>query len=249
LNLPKHLAIIMDGNGRWANARGHNRLFGHVRGAKRAKFVIEECARTGIENLTLFTFSTENWRRPTQEVDFLMGLLQKQLKKEVRNLIENNIRFRCIGDLSRLPKSVRAQAESTIAETAACTGMNLTFALNYGGQQEILQAAKSLAFKTAHGTLNPEAITEKDLSAEMESAFGPDPDLIIRTSGESRLSNFFLWQAAYSEFYVTQTHWPDFQKKDLVKALEWFSKIERRFGRTGIQVRNTIHKSQDSARL
>jgi undecaprenyl diphosphate synthase len=237
LKLPKHLAIIMDGNGRWANARGHNRLFGHVRGAKRAKFVIEECARLGVENLTLFTFSTENWRRPSQEVNFLMALLKKQLKKEVRNLIDNNIRFRCIGDLSRLPSAVRQQVEETISETAHCSGMSLNFALNYGGQQEILNATKSLMQKALDGRIQPEQVSEQTISDELESSFSPFPDLIVRTSGESRLSNFFLWQAAYSEFYVTDVHWPEFQRDELMKALNWFAKTERRFGMTSRQVR------------
>ena len=224
MKLPQHLAIIMDGNGRWANSRGHNRLFGHVRGAKRAKLIIEECARIGIENLTLFTFSTENWRRPSQEVDFLMALLRKQLKREVQNLVDNKIRFRCIGDVSRLPSRVRAQVHETIAATRECTGMNLNFAINYGGQQEILQAAKSLAQKVLSGEIGPNDITEASFTAELQSSFCPSPDLIVRTSGESRLSNFFLWQAAYSELYVTPVHWPDFGASELLKALEWYAK-------------------------
>ena len=166
-----------------------------------------------------------------------MALLKKQLKKEVRNLVDNDIRFRCIGDISRLPTGVRNQVEETISETAHCKGMNLTFALNYGGQQEIIQATKSLIQKAIDGEITPDQVNEKMMSNELESSFSPFPDLIVRTSGESRLSNFFLWQAAYSEFYLTNIHWPDFQRAELQKALEWFAQTERRFGMTSRQVK------------
>lgn len=236
MKLPKHVAIIMDGNGRWAKARGHNRFFGHIRGASRAKMIIEESARLGLDSLTLFTFSTENWKRPQDEVSFLMLLLKKRLKRETRNLIQNNIRFDCIGDISRLPTSVLEQVKETKRLTRDNTGMKLTFALNYGGRQEILDAVQALAQKVKDSEITPEDITEDSLSRALQSSYLPDPDLIIRTSGESRLSNFFLWQAAYSEFYVTPVFWPDFTTDNLHKALEDFQKTERRFGKTSEQL-------------
>ena len=236
MKLPKHVAIIMDGNGRWAKARGHNRFFGHIRGASRAKMIIEESARLGLDSLTLFTFSTENWKRPQDEVSFLMLLLKKRLKRETRNLVQNNIRFDCIGDVSQLPMSVLEQVNETKRLTKNNTGMKLTFALNYGGRQEILDAVQGLAQKVKNAEMSPEDISEDSISSSLQSSYLPDPDLIIRTSGESRLSNFFLWQAAYSEFYVTPVFWPDFTTDDLHKALEDFQKTERRFGKTSEQL-------------
>lgn len=236
MKLPKHLAIIMDGNGRWAQARGHHRIFGHVRGASVARMVIEECARRGVANLTLFTFSTENWFRPTDEVTFLMRLLARRLQKELSTLLKNNIRFRCIGDMSRLPSLVRERVEETIRLTSKCTGMNLTFALSYGGRQEIVRAAQALAAEAAAGSLSPESIDELTLASRLESSFLPDPDLIIRTSGEHRLSNFFLWQAAYAEFFVLDRPWPEFDAAELDRAFQFFDSRQRRYGRTQEQV-------------
>lgn len=238
MKLPNHVAIIMDGNGRWAKSRGHGRYFGHIRGAGRAKQIIEECARLKIGNLTLFTFSTENWKRPQDEVSFLMLLLKKRLKRETALLIQNNIRFRCIGDLSRLPESVRRQVDETIELTKNNTGMNLTFALNYGGRQEILESVKEIAEKVKSGELSPGQIDESFFSQQLPSHFLPDPDLIIRTSGESRLSNFFLWQAAYAEFFVTPVLWPDFTTDQLHQALQQFARVERRFGMTSEQLQS-----------
>ncbi len=226
----------MDGNGRWAKARHHNRFFGHVRGAKAAKRIIEESSRLGVENLTLFTFSTENWERPETEVSFLMTLLARRLRRERAPLIKNNIRFRCIGDLNKLPALVRSEVDKTIEETKNCTGMNLVFALSYSGRQEITQTVQALAEKVKSGELQPQDISAEMFSQSLPSSFIPDPDLIIRTSGESRISNFFLWQAAYSEIYISSKMWPDFDEVDLREALTKFSNKERRFGKTSEQI-------------
>jgi len=226
----------MDGNGRWAQNRGHNRFFGHARGAKVARAVIEECARMELSYLTLFAFSTENWRRPKDEVSFLMKLLSKWLTRERQRLIDQNIRFQIIGDLNRLPLFARDQVQETLAATRDCFGMTLTLALSYGGRQEILGAARSLAKKVARGDLNPEDISEEMFAAELDSAFLPDPDLIIRTSGESRLSNFMMWQSAYSELNFFAKTWPEFKLSDLHNAISRFQSHERRFGKTSAQV-------------
>jgi len=236
LNSLNHLAIIMDGNGRWAQKRGHNRFFGHVRGAKVAKSVIEECSQMGLPYLTLFAFSTENWRRPRDEVRFLMKLLSKWLNRETRNLVRQNIRFQIIGDINRIPDFARKQVQKALDETRDCFGMTLTLALSYGGRQEIVSAVKSLAKKVARGELLPEDISDEIFAAEMDSAFLPDPDLILRTSGESRISNFMLWQCAYSELQFIDKAWPDFNSSDLQNALATFRSHERRFGKTSAQV-------------
>lgn len=246
MKLPKHVAIIMDGNGRWAKARGHNRFFGHIRGASRAKRIIEESARLGLDSLTLFTFSTENWKRPQDEVSFLMLLLKKRLKRETRNLIRNNIRFDCIGDISQLPVGVLEQVNETRRLTKDNTGMKLTFALNYGGRHELVDAVKKLAEKVKSSELNPSDISEESISKALQSSYLADPDLIIRTSGESRLSNFFLWQAAYSEFYVTPVFWPDFTIDDLHHALESYHKTERRFGKISEQLTPKPETTQEA---
>jgi undecaprenyl diphosphate synthase len=238
LELPKHLAIIMDGNGRWAQGRGHHRVFGHVRGATVAKRIIELCASKGLKNLTLFTFSTENWFRPSDEVSFLMSLLARRLKREAPTLVRNNIRFHCIGQIDRLPKVVQARVAETMRLTEHCTGMNLTFALSYGGRQELTCAIRRLAERVERGELKASDIDESCLAGSLESSFLPDPDLIVRTSGEHRLSNFFLWQAAYSEIYVTDKAWPDFDASELDLALQTFAQRERRFGRTSAQISN-----------
>lgn len=236
MTLPKHLAIIMDGNGRWASARRHQRFYGHIRGAVVAKNIIEESARLGISHLTLFTFSTENWLRPAKEVSFLMLLLSKRLKKEQATLMKHGIRFRCIGDLKRLPKNVLAVVDQTMELTAENTGMQLVFALSYGGRQDLTFAMRSLAEDVQAGLLKPSDIDEATIASRLETDQLPDPDLIVRTSGESRLSNFFLWQAAYSEIYITETLWPDFSTQDLHQALKTFAARERRFGRTSEQI-------------
>lgn len=226
----------MDGNGRWAEALGHNRLFGHVRGARVAKNIIEGCAARGIKFLTLFAFSTENWLRPSEEVSLLMRLLFLRLNRERSNLIRNNIKFRCIGNLERLPLEVRNTVLKTVRETDHCTGMTLTFALSYGGRQEITGAVRDIAQLVKSGRLDPDEITTEMVAGHMESAFLPDPDLIIRTSGESRLSNFFLWSAAYSELLIVEKMWPAFTLTDLDAAIQEYDGRERRFGRTSAQL-------------
>jgi undecaprenyl diphosphate synthase len=237
LSSPRHLAIIMDGNGRWAKQRGHNRVFGHLRGARVAKNVIEECARLKLSHLTLFAFSTENWFRPLNEVSFLMNLLNRQLLREQKTLMSNNIRFQCIGELGRLPPAVRDVVIETIELTAGNTGMVLTFALSYGGRQEITEMARELVRQVKLGQLEESEIDEALIAGLLPSSFLPDPDLIIRTSGESRISNFFLWQAAYSEIEFEMKTWPEFGIKDLHRILDTYAQRERRFGRTTDQVR------------
>jgi undecaprenyl diphosphate synthase len=236
LKLPKHLAIIMDGNGRWAKARRHNRFFGHIRGARIAKNVIEDCARLGMNYLTLFAFSTENWFRPTEEVSFLMTLLARKLKRERPLLMKQNIKFCTIGDLSRLPIFVRDEVARTINATKNNSGMVLTFALSYGGRQELVEMAKALVEKAKSGDLKESEIDEATIAAHLPSSFLPDPDLIIRTSGEQRLSNFFLWQSAYSEIIFEETAWPDFTLAQLHTTLANYARSERRFGRTSDQL-------------
>lgn len=234
---PEHLAIIMDGNGRWAKERNLNRFQGHVKGAQVAKEIIEECARIGIQHLTLFTFSTENWKRPPREVQFLMQLLSRRLRSERDSLIRHNIRFHCIGNQDRLPTSVRNEVNKTIEATDHCTGMKLTFALSYSGREEILSAVRRFGEMVAQRQMHSEQLSEQGFSDLLSSCFLPDPDLIIRTSGENRLSNFFLWQAAYSEFYIADELWPDFNVKALHKGLEQYQRRERRFGMTSEQIK------------
>lgn len=232
----KHLAIVMDGNGRWAERKNKNRLFGHLKGTKVAKSIIQECAHLKIENLTLYAFSTENWNRPAVEVSFLMQLLTKYLKKERANLVANNIQFSCIGQMDRLPSSVMAEISKTIAATKNNTGLKLFFALSYGGRQEIVTAAKMFAHDVKNGLRNMDELNEDLFKAYLSTYPTPDPDLIIRTSGEMRLSNFLPWQSVYSEIYFSDLLWPDFTINDLHKALQHFSLRERRFGQTSSQL-------------
>lgn len=236
-SVPRHLAIIMDGNGRWAELRRRDRTFGHLKGARVAKNIIEHCAKVGVQQLTLYAFSTENWLRPKSEVSFLMRLLARHMRKERQALIKNGIRFSVIGNTSRLPEPVLAEVNQTIEATKNNTGMSLTFALSYGGRQEITDAVRSIAQDVVDGKLAPEAIDEILISNRLQTATMPDPDLIIRTSGEYRLSNFMLWQAAYSELYITSTLWPDFNSEELERAFVQYAKRERRFGRTTEQTR------------
>ena len=226
----------MDGNGRWAQARGHNRFYGHIRGARVAKNIIEECARLKIPYLTLFAFSTENWLRPSSEVNFLMLLLKRHLRRERDNLVKQNIRFVCIGDKSALSVDIRNEVQITEDATADNTGMCLVFALSYGGRQELVQAAQQLAIDVASNKIHPSEIDETSLRDRLPSSFLPDPDLILRTSGETRISNFFLWQAAYSELIFEQTPWPEFNIEKLHQILNQFAHCERRFGKTHEQV-------------
>jgi undecaprenyl diphosphate synthase len=230
-NLPRHIAIIMDGNGRWAEKRRHNRIFGHTRGVDRAREITRECAKIGIEALTLYTFSTENWQRPALEVNFLMKLLLRYLKYETQEIIDNNLRFRGVGFTEMLPENIQTELKRLEDATAKNTGMLLNIALSYGSRQELTHVMKSLALRVKKGELDPESIGEDTISAELFTHESPDPDLMIRTGGDQRVSNFLLWQAAYSELYFTEICWPDFQVEDLRAALAAYENRERRFGK------------------
>jgi undecaprenyl diphosphate synthase len=230
VKLPDHIAIIMDGNGRWAKSRGRPRNYGHLKGARIARSTIIDSAKLGLKYLTLYAFSTENWLRPTEEVSFLMLLLERNIRKERKTLLENNIVFKCIGNLAGLPSGVAREVQKTVEATATNTGMILTFAINYGGRREIADSVKEIASRIAEGDLKIEDIDEELISENLQSQYMPDPDLIIRTSGEYRLSNFLLWQAAYSEIYITPICWPEFDRSELLKAIEVYSHRERRFG-------------------
>jgi undecaprenyl diphosphate synthase len=234
--LPQHVAIIMDGNGRWAKSKGKNRIFGHRQGVQTVRDITETAAELGIKYLTLYTFSTENWNRPAIEVNALMALLIDTVRSEVDTLNKNNIKLRIIGDLENLPSMPRKAMKEGLEATKNNTRMTLVLALNYGSKWEILRGVRQLAEKAAKGLIRPEEITDKMFELELSTAGIPDPELVIRTSGETRLSNFLLWQAAYSEYYFTKTFWPDFQKEEFYKAIAGFQNKERRFGMTGEQV-------------
>ena len=232
--LPQHIAIIMDGNGRWAKKRRLPRIAGHRAGIRAVRQVVEACARLGVGCLTLYAFSVENWKRPRTEVKLLMKLLREYLKKEIPELNKNNIRFGAIGRISSLPPAVQEDLHTTIEQTRANSGLRLTLALNYGGRAELIDAVRDLATRLQrHGTLNVDAITEDELSRHLYTHDLPDPDLLIRTSGEMRLSNFLLWQVAYCEIWVTDTLWPDFKEEDLFQAIADFQRRERRYGGLG----------------
>ncbi len=238
--LPKHIAIIMDGNGRWAERRGRPRIYGHIKGCGRVREIIREADRLGIKQLTLYAFSTENWGRPTAEVTVLMQLLKKWLIRERRELIKRNIRFRAIGNLERLPMDARKLVRESEELSAGNTGLELTFALSYSGRDEIIDAAKSLARRAMNGELLPEDINQEIFSMELDTVALRDPDLLIRTSGEQRISNFMLWQMAYTEFYFTDTMWPDFRAVNLRLAIDSYTRRERRFGLTSSKIEATI---------
>ena len=228
--VPKHIAIIMDGNGRWAEARGMRRVKGHEAGIESVRAISEECARLGVGQLTLYAFSEENLRRPRLEIEFLMRMLKRFLVKERDTLMRNNMRFGAVGRLDRLPKDVRRELDKTIELASENNGTLLCLALSYGGRAELADAMKRLAEKVAAGELKPEEIDEQAIAANLYQANMPDPDLVIRTAGEMRLSNFLLWQVSYAELYVTDTLWPDFREEHLHAALEDFARRERRFG-------------------
>ena len=228
--LPEHVAIIMDGNGRWAKQRAMNRVLGHEEGTESVREVVRTSRNLGIKWLTLYAFSEENWKRPKYEITALMGILKRFLKSELNEMLENNIRFMTIGRISRLPEDVRKLIEETTAKTSGNTGMTLTLALSYGGRQEIFDAMQKIAKRIISGDLQPSDINEGLISDFLYTAGMPDPDLLIRTSGEYRVSNFLLWQIAYTELYTTPTLWPDFRKKEYLKAIEDYQKRERRFG-------------------
>ncbi len=235
--LPEHIAIIMDGNGRWAKKNEQSRAFGHINGVKAVRKVTEAAAELGIKYLTLYAFSTENWNRPQEEVSALMSLLVSTMESELPSLIKNNIKLTAIGDLEKLPEEVRQKLQSCIEQTAGNSRMNLIIALSYSSRWEITNMAKQIAQKVSNGELNPEDVNEEVVNSLMCTAAIPDPELLIRTSGENRISNFLLWQIAYSELYFTNTFWPDFDGEELYKAIVDYQKRERRFGKTTEQIK------------
>ncbi len=234
--LPRHIAIIMDGNGRWAKKRFLPRIAGHKAGVSAVRNVVENCRRLGIEILTLYAFSSENWNRPSREVNALMDLLGDFLKSELKEMLKNNIRLTTIGEIERLPGSALKCLQSVCEETADNDGMILNLALSYGSRNEIIKAVRRIVSDYSEGKLTPSDINEERFSRYLFTANFPDPDLLIRTAGELRISNFLLWQLSYTELYVTNTLWPDFRKDDLIKALEDYQKRERKFGRTSEQI-------------
>jgi undecaprenyl diphosphate synthase len=236
-SIPRHIAIIMDGNGRWAEERHRPRLFGHKAGVDSVREIVETARTLGIEVLTLYAFSTENWKRPTGEVSGLMSLLKNYLQSELRNMLNNDIRLRSLGLQDRLPEDVRAILLQTINETRSCRGMTLNLALNYGSRSELVHAIRHLAQQCQEGTLDWRSISEATISENLFTAGQPDPDLLIRTGGENRLSNFLLWQASYAELYFTETRWPDFKKDQLIEAINIYNSRQRRFGKTGAQLK------------
>lgn len=234
--LPEHVAVIMDGNGRWAEQRGLSRLHGHRIGKDSVRAVVETSRRLGLRYLSLYAFSTENWQRPPREVDGLMSLLRRYLASELGKMMKNNIRLVAVGSLRRLPPAVRDALRTTIEATRRNTGMTVILAVSYGGREEIAKAARRIAMQVRRGQLSPERITADTVAKHLGTAGIPDPDLLIRTSGEMRLSNFFLWQLAYTEIYVTDTLWPDFREREFLQAIAFFQNRERRFGKTAAQL-------------
>lgn len=228
--VPRHVAVIMDGNGRWAKQRGRPRLFGHRAGADSLRAILRACRDHGVEYLTVYAFSTENWVRPQDEVSGLMSLLKTFLKKDEHELHENQVRLRVTGRLQDLPKAVRTELDRVMAATRNYEKGHLILALSYGGRAEIVDAVRAIAADVGAGRLAPEAIDEKAIAARLYLPDVPDPDLMIRTSGELRLSNFLLWELSYSEFYFTETLWPDFREADFAKALEEYARRQRRYG-------------------
>ncbi|MCC7223669.1 MAG: isoprenyl transferase [Chitinophagales bacterium] len=229
--LPRHIAVIMDGNGRWAKARGKNRVFGHTEGVKAVKRITEACAKWGIEYLTLYTFSTENWGRPSLEVQALMELLVHSIRKEVDELSEKGVRLRTIGDMAALPKRCQEELTSGIIQTQHNHRLTLTLALSYGSRWELTEAMRSIARDIADGSIDPHAVSEALISSRLQTADMPDPELLIRTSGELRISNYLLWQIAYSELYFTDQYWPDFDENALLKAIAAYQQRSRRMGK------------------
>lgn len=234
--LPKHIAIIMDGNGRWAKGKGKFRIFGHQNGVKAVRDVTEACAEIGVSHLTLYAFSTENWNRPKLEVNALMELLVKTISKETATLMENNIRLQAIGELDKLPGDCSRQLKASMEKTAGNTRMTLVLALSYSAKWDIIQAVKKIATRVKAGELNIDQIDDTLFSAQLSTCNYPDPELLIRTSGEQRISNFLLWELAYSELYFSPKLWPDFSKEDLYEAIVNYQNRERRFGKTSEQV-------------
>lgn len=234
--IPQHIAIIMDGNGRWATERGKERSYGHQAGVESVRRITSECVRLGVKYLTLYTFSTENWNRPADEVAALMGLVLTALEDEI--FMKNNVRFRVIGDVDRLPAQVRAKLSETMEHTKDNSAMTMVVALSYSSKWEITNAVRNIAAEVKDGKLAIDAIDENTVSSHMQTSFMPDPDLLIRTGGEVRISNYLLWQIAYSELYFCDTYWPDFNEQCLREAIVSYQKRQRRFGKTEAQVEN-----------
>ena len=232
--IPRHIAIIMDGNGRWATERGKERSYGHQAGVESVRRITSECTRLGVEYLTLYTFSTENWNRPADEVAALMGLVLTSLEDEI--FMKNNVRFRVIGDIGRLPVEVQAKLHETMEHTKANTAMTMVVALSYSSKWEITDAMKKIAEEVKSGSLDVEDISDKTIDSHLATSYMPDPELLIRTGGEIRLSNYLLWQCAYSELYFCDTYWPDFKEEELCKAICDYQSRERRFGKTSEQL-------------
>lgn len=236
-NIPSHIAIIMDGNGRWAKKRGVTRIFGHQNAIKAIRETTEGCTEIGVKYLTLFTFSTENWKRPKKEIDGLMSLLVSTIKNEISILMKNNIKLQPIGNISHLPLEAKKNLSDAIEKTKNNSGLVLSLALNYSGRWDISKAIKKITQKILDGDILINEISEELISSSLETKNIPDPELMIRTSGEYRISNYMLWQAAYTELYFTDILWPDFRKKDLKTAIENYQKRERRFGKTDNQIK------------
>ncbi|MBQ7870357.1 MAG: isoprenyl transferase [Prevotella sp.] len=232
--IPQHIAIIMDGNGRWAAERGQKRSYGHQAGVEAVRRITSECTRLGVKYLTLYTFSTENWNRPADEVSALMGLVLSSLEDEI--FMKNNVRFRVIGDTQRLPEDVRRKLRETEEHTAANSAMTMVVALSYSSKWEITEAARRIAQDVKDGRIDCNDVTEQMVAEHMQTNFMPDPELLIRTGGELRISNYLLWQIAYSELYFCDTYWPDFDEEELRKAIVSYQGRQRRFGKTGEQV-------------
>ena len=229
-DIPRHIAIIMDGNGRWANARGLPRAEGHRAGAESVREAVETCRQLGVSYLTLYAFSSENWNRPKKEIDALMGLLEKFLREKLPEMLKQNVRFHAIGKLEALPDKCRKQIDRAIDSTAQNTGLNLILALSYGSREEIADAARSLAIKAAAGEIDPASIDSQIFANHLYTKGIPDPDLLVRTSGELRISNFLLWQISYAEIVISPKFWPDFKNADLRAAVEEYARRHRRFG-------------------
>ena len=238
-NIPKHIAIIMDGNGRWAKAHSLPRIAGHKEGIVSVRAITKKCGDIGVKHLSLYTFSSENWSRPIKEVKALMGLLLLTIRREIKDLNKNNVRLSTIGNMGDLPDDARKGMEEGLKITENNSGLNLILALSYGGRQEILKMVQSIARKAINGEIEPEKLSESDIVNELDTAKIPDPDLLIRTGGDQRISNFLLWQIAYSEIYVTDTYWPEFKEKELLDAVADFQDRERRFGRISEQLDET----------
>ena len=245
-NIPRHIAIIMDGNGRWAKKRNLPRVAGHQRGVESVRFIVETCVSLGVEILTLYSFSTENWKRPKDEVTALMRLIVKSLQNETNELNSNNIKLTAIGNIKSLPEIVQQELNQAFEKTSNNTKMTLNLALSYSGRWELVEAIKNISTQAVSGKIKPEEISEEIITKNLTTSGMPDPDLLIRTSGEFRISNFLLWQIAYSEIFVSDVLWPDFRCKNLIEAVKDFQKRERRFGLVSEQLSDNLSKKNNA---